>query len=98
MLATAAIPAVSASEDNLAAVDVSALTGNASAALAQEPISVPADAQVSFSSIEVTAVAPVAAPTERRTPVAKIGRASCRERVCGEVVEGRETTRRVIAV
>jgi len=74
MLATAAIPAVSASEDNLAAVDVSSLTGNASAALAQEPISVPADAEVSFSSIEVTAVAPVAAPTERRTPVATTSR------------------------
>src|SRR5699024_3811848 len=74
MLATAAIPAVSASEDNLAGVDVSSLTGNASAALAQEPISVPADAEVSFSSIEVTAVAPVAAPTERRTPVATTSR------------------------
>src|SRR5699024_10010444 len=74
MLATAAIPAVSASEDNLAAVDVSSLAGNASAALAQEPISVPADAQVSFSSIEVTAVAPVVAPTERRTPVVESSR------------------------
>lgn len=78
MLATAAIPAISASEDNLAAVDVSSLTGNASAALAQEPISVPADAQVSFSSIEVTAVAPVVAPVERRTPVVESSRTQTR--------------------
>lgn len=84
MLATAAIPAVSASEDNLAAVDVSTLTGNASAALAQEPISVPADAQVSFSSIEVTAVAPVAAPTERRTPVATTSRTQSRTAASNE--------------
>lgn len=78
MLATAAIPAVSAPEDNLAAVDVSGLAGNASATLAQEPISVPADAQVSFSSIEVTAVAPVVAPTERRTPVVETSRTTTR--------------------
>lgn len=77
MLATAAIPAISASEDNLAA-GVSTMNGNASTTLAQDPISVPADAQVSFSSIEVTAVAPVVAPVERRTPVVTTSRTSDR--------------------
>jgi len=74
MLASVAVPASAAPEENLASVDTSSLAGSARTALAQEPVSVPADAEVDFSSIDVTAVEAPEAPEVRRSAVTESSR------------------------
>src|SRR5699024_9995476 len=66
--------ASAAPEENLASVDTSSLAGSARTALAQEPVSVPADAEVDFSSIDVTAVEAPEAPEVRRSAVTESSR------------------------